>query len=473
MPSFAVSSYARYQSYVARQPLRGVAVWRWSGVAVVLALMVACAARVPPHREAGEESAPAPNSSKALGQAFLHEALQTYRFVKDPDVTGPVQRTGQRLVDAIGEDPTAFHFFVVDVPQLNAFAIPGGYIFVFTGLLAKLDDEEELAGVLAHELGHVQHNHFFQDDSKIQALNLASIAALLLSKGNPAAFAFTQGAGYNLQLGYSREHEAEADASAVGYLRKAGYDPNGLVRFFRALEFYERFNPPQVPDYFMTHPGVSERLRVVQAMVGEEEHPGHAEQPSLEWGRLRASVAIPIETAAPLSSGERYLRAVARLKQNRTAEAIDDLRAVLAVEPHHARARADLGLALLKTRAFADAETAARQSLADDPNQALPSIVLGILAQDAGRHDEAIAHFQSALPLEPYDPMIHFRLAQSFAAHGDRALETYHMGWYFRLNLQPKAAGTQLKQVAADAQADPELRRRAQRDLAEIRREGV
>ena len=436
-------------------------------------LTVACAARVPSHREAGEESAPAPNSHKALGQAFLNEAFKTYQFVTDPDVTGPVQRTGRRLVEGLGEDPSAFHFFVVEEPSLNAFAVPGGYIFVFTGLLTKLDDEDELAGVLAHELGHVQHNHFFQDDSKMQAINLASIAALLLSKGNPAAFAFIQGAGYNLQLGYSREHEAEADASAVGYLRKAGYDPNGLVRFFQALEFYERFNNPAVPSYFMTHPGVSERIRVVKAMIGEEEHPGHAEQPSLEWDRLRASLAIPIETAAPLSSGERYLRAVARLKQNRIAEAIDDLRAVLAMEPHHARARADLGLALLKTRAFADAETAARQSLADDPNQALPSIVLGTLAQDAGRHDEAITHFKTALALEPRDPMIHFRLAQSFAAVGDRALETYHMGWYFRLNLEPKAAWVQLKRVAMDTQADPELRRQAQQDLAEIRREGV
>ena len=219
----------------------------------LLALLSGCAA---PNSSATADAPSSSSPTKAYGRAFMAEALQAYRFVLDPDVTGPVQRTGRRLVEAIGEDPGAFHFFVVDEPQPNAFAIPGGYIFVFTGLLTKLADEDELAGVLAHEIGHVTHNHFFQDRKQVLALNLATLAALLLSGGHPAALAFPLGASYNLQLAYSREHEADADAAAVGYLRKAGYDPAGLARFFQTLEIYERFNASEVPAYFTTHPGV-------------------------------------------------------------------------------------------------------------------------------------------------------------------------------------------------------------------------
>ncbi|MBI3607753.1 MAG: M48 family metalloprotease [Nitrospirae bacterium] len=439
------------------------------GPALVVLLM-GCAG--PGAGQSPDESSSS-SPSKAYGRAFVTEALRTYRFILDPDVTAPVQQTGRRLAQAVGLDPNTIHFFVVDEPQPNAFAIPGGYIFVFTGLLTKLGDEEELAGVLAHELGHVAHNHFFQNSKQIMALNLATLAALLLTKGHPAALAFPLGAEYNLQLAYSREHEAEADASAVGYLRDAGYDPAGLVRFFQTLLVYERFNPPLVPAYFTTHPGVAERLRVIETMVGERE-PQAPEQTAraFDWGRLRASLGTVPE--GPSATGrEQYLHAVDWLKQNRVDAAIEAYRLLLAQEPHHARARADLSLALLKNQMRTEARDEALRSLADDPAQALPSVVLGLLAQDASRHGEAIEHFQEAAARAPIDHTIHLRLAQSFAALGDEAREAYHLGRYFRLGLEPARAVLQYERFRADPRADPELRREVDRDLAEIRREGV
>lgn len=403
----------------------------------------------------------------------MAEALRAYRFVLDPDVTAPVQQTGQRLAQAIGLDPSAIHFFVVDEPQPNAFAIPGGYIFVFTGLLTKLGDDEELAGVLAHEIGHVAHNHFFQDRKQIMALNLATLAALLLSKGHPAALAFPLGAEYHLQLAYSRENEAEADASAVMYLRKAGYNPAGLARFFKTLLVYERFNPPLVPAYFTTHPGVDDRLRVVETMIGERDiqAPGNAVR-AFDWGRVRASLGS-VPEGAPATNRERYLLAVDWLKQDRVDAAIEAYRVLLAEEPSNASARADLSLALLKIQQQAEARDEALRSLADDPSQALPSVVLGILAQDAGRHSEAIERFQEAAARAPLEHTIHLRLAQSFAALGDEAQEAYHLGRHFRLSLEPARAVTQYERLRADPRADPELKRTVDRELAEIRREGV
>jgi predicted Zn-dependent protease len=439
----------------------------------VLAALVAggCAGAGSPSRSDDPQAA---SPSKTYGRAFVAEALRTYRFVLDPDVNGPVQSVGQRLVEAIGGDPGSLHFFVIDEPQPNAFAIPGGYIFVFTGLLTKLSNEDELAGVLAHELGHVAHNHFFQDRNQILALNLATLAALLLTGGHPAALAFPLGASYHLQLAYSREHEAEADASAVGYLRHAGYDPAGLARFFETLERYERFNPPLVPAYFTTHPGVADRLRVVQAMVRDADpQPSDGSRPTADWGRVRASLGVTPDESTTPTSRDQYLRAVGWLKQNRIGPAIDAYRAVLAANPSNARARADLALALLKNRRLDDARGEALRSLADDSTLALPSVVLGILAQDASRHAEAIDRLQAALARDPLDPATHLRIAQSFAALDDTAREAYHLGRYFRLSLEPARALLQYERFAADPRSDPELRRQVEREVVEIRREGI
>lgn len=439
----------------------------WGFAALVLAACSAAPSRPP------AANADSPPPSKAYGRAFLAEALQVYRFVLDPDVTGPVQRTGARLVGAIGADPDSIHFFVIDEPQPNAFAIPGGYIFVFTGLLSKLSDENELAGVLAHELGHVTNNHFFQDRNQILALNVATVAALLLSGGHPAALAFGSGAGYHLQLAYSREHEAEADASAVRFLRNAHYDPAGLARFFKTLEVYERFNPPTVPAYFTTHPGVAERLRVVETMIeGAASVPREPTAEAIDWGRLRAVLGVAPEGPTP-SPRDHYLRGVALLKNQRIGPAVAEFRAVLTADPHHARARADLAWALLNDQRREEARTEALRAQQDEPRLAGPNVTLGVLAQDEGRHQDAVRYLLDAAKRDPFDPITHLRLATSYAALGNAAAEAYHLGRHFRLSLMPARAAAAYERFLASAGADPELRRAVEQELAVIRREGV
>lgn len=436
---------------------------------ILVGLIAGCAGA--PSAPTGNSADPPPTSpSKAYGRAFLAEAFQTYHFVLDPDVNGPVQRAGERLVRAINADPTTIHFFVIDEPQPNAFAIPGGYIFVFTGLLTKLAGEDELAGVLAHELGHVTHDHFFEDRKQIMALNLASLAALLLSGGHPAALAFPLGAGYHLQLAYSREHESAADGAAITYLRQAGYDPGALGRFFEALEVYERFNPPMVPAYFTTHPGVADRLRMVQTMAGNGSA-ATSRPPTADWGRVRAALGV-VPTALPSTARTAYLTGIDHLKHDRLEAAIAAFHTALTERPDHALARADLALALLKSGQLDQARAEAVRSLADDPEQSTPSVVLGILAQEEGDHRAAVERFEAALAREPRDPTTHLRLARSFAALGEEPQEVFHLARYHQLNLEPAAAVREYQRLIA-MRADPELRREARSALALLRREGT
>ena len=316
-------------------------------------------------------------------------------------------------------------------------------------------------------------NHFFQNRNQILALNLATVAALLLSGGHPAALAFGMGTDYHLQLGYSRENENEADAAAVKFLRKARYDPAGLARFFRTLEVYERFNPPLVPAYFTTHPGVSDRLRVVETMIeGTPPPPRDPDADVIDWGRLTAGLGVAPDERAT-SPRDRYLRGVSYAKNHRVTSAIAEFRAVLADEPRHGAARADLAWALLQDQRRDEARDEARRAQRDAPARPGPNLVLGILAQDAGDHQEAIRYFLEAVTRAPNDPTTHLRLASSYAALRDSARELYHLGRHLRLSLLPERAAALYQQLLATAGADPELKRAAEHELAIIAREGI
>ena len=193
------------------------------------------------------------------GKGICKRGSSTLPVCKRPEVVKLVNSVGRRIVKTIGANPDSYHFFVVRENQPNAFAIPGGYIFIFDGLLLQLRDEEELAGVLAHEIAHVERNHFFKDAKKVAALDIATIAAILLGGGSPAALTIAGAANLDIRLQFSRDNETEADSYAPRYRERGGYSSEGLLNFFDSLIRYERFNPQTVPAYASTHPGLGER----------------------------------------------------------------------------------------------------------------------------------------------------------------------------------------------------------------------
>ena len=233
---------------------------------MVVVLLSGCATYSSPKKTQNEP----PSPSKETGKAFVSEALRHYQFIKDPEVVNVVNRIGYRLVKAIGSNPASYHFLVVHEDQPNAFAIPGGYIFIFDGLLTQIRSEDEIAGVLAHEIGHVERNHFFKDTKKIAALDIATIAAILLGGGNIAAATIAGAANIDVRLQFSRENEAEADTYALRYLKQAGYSSKVLLDFFDSLIRYERFNPQLVPAYVSTHPDLDSRRNKVANFVMRE-----------------------------------------------------------------------------------------------------------------------------------------------------------------------------------------------------------
>src|SRR5581483_6208583 len=153
---------------------------------------------------------------REIGRRFLLEARGELPLIEDPAVKEYVERVGRRLVKTLGSQSFDYSFYVVQDPSLNAFAVPGGYVFVFSGLLARVKNDDELAGVLGHEIGHAAAHHIVRQQAEGQVASAASLLGLLLSAVNPVLGAGAIAAAQTAQLKYSREFEQEADYLGSG-----------------------------------------------------------------------------------------------------------------------------------------------------------------------------------------------------------------------------------------------------------------
>ena len=196
----------------------------------------------------------------ALGRQLAKEVEREARIVSDPTVAEFVNRLGQNLARS-SDAAVPISVKVIDSNEVNAFALPGGFLFVNTGLILKADTEAELAGVMAHEIAHVAARHATRQLSRANILNVASIPLIFM--GGWAGYGVRQAAGLAVPmtfLKFSRGFEQEADRLAVQYLYRAGYDPPALIDFLEKLEALERKKPGTMSQLFRSHPPISDRI---------------------------------------------------------------------------------------------------------------------------------------------------------------------------------------------------------------------
>lgn len=234
--------------------------------------------------------------------ALIMKDYRTFGAVNtDPEVTGYITRLGNKIVQAASESPSNFEFFLVTDKSVNAFAMPGGYIGVHTGLIAASQTESELASVLAHEVGHVTQRHiarrFGQQRQSSLVATAAMIAALLVAGSNPQAATglMAAGAGYSIdqQLSFSRDAEREADRVGFLTLQQAGFDTQGMVDFFGRLQSASRLYENNAPSYLRTHPLTTERIADIRNRAGLESKPArNLKQESLEFELIRVKALV-------------------------------------------------------------------------------------------------------------------------------------------------------------------------------------
>jgi len=203
----------------------------------------------------------------AMGRQMAAEIERQVKLIDDPTINEYVNRVGQNLVRN-SDAKVPFTIKVVDSDEINAFALPGGFFYVNSGLILAADDESELAAVMAHEIAHVAARHGTENASKAQLVNIASIPLIFM--GGVAGFGIRQAAGFLIPmqfLQFSRKAEAEADYLGVQYLYKTGYDPGAAVSFFEKLQAKESARPGSVSKMFSTHPPTGDRIEATKKNI--------------------------------------------------------------------------------------------------------------------------------------------------------------------------------------------------------------
>lgn len=203
----------------------------------------------------------------ALGKQLAQEVERQAKIIDDPVIAEYVNRVGQNLVRN-SDAKVPFTIKVLDSEEVNAFALPGGFFFVNSGLILKAETESELAGVMAHEIAHVAARHGTRQATKGEIINLASIPLIFM--GGWTGYAIRQGAGLAIPLGFlnfSRAAEREADFLGLQYLYKTGYDPTSFVDFFEKIQSMEKKKPGTVSKVFSTHPMTDDRIKSAQEEI--------------------------------------------------------------------------------------------------------------------------------------------------------------------------------------------------------------
>ncbi|MCX7627196.1 MAG: M48 family metalloprotease [Methylophilaceae bacterium] len=298
-----------------------------------------------------------PQEERRIGEEIMREIRASGQLVADVEVADYLGALGYRLASNSPDNRQAFTFFVIQDPTINAFALPGGFIGVHTGLIQSARSESELASVVAHEIGHVVQRHLARMVAQQRRDTLPSIAAMavaiLMARANPelakAGVSAVQAGTVQRQLDYTREHEREADRIGLQILHDSGFDVRAMPAFFETLLKGTRFHEGSAPSFLRTHPLTTERIADVANRV--EQLPYRQVPDSLEFhlirAKLRAMQGAPADAVQffeeglrngtyAMESAQRYGLALALLRSHeleRAQHEIDTLRSQLPRHP--------------------------------------------------------------------------------------------------------------------------------------------
>lgn len=341
---------------------------------------------------------------QALGRAIMRDAYADPRFFDDPEIENYLNQLGYKLVSVSSRNQREFNFFLVNDPSINAFALPGGFIGIHTGLLLAAQSESELAGVIAHEISHVTQDHIARIiTAQAQGYwpTVAALAlALLASRSNAnvvnAAIVSSQAISIQNQLNFGREFEREADRLGYDMLNRAAFDPRGMSGFFSRLQRASRFYDTNAPAYLRTHPLTSERIADMESR--SESAPYLQVHDSIEF---------------------RLVRARLRAMENSPADAVNDIRSTLKEKRYSNEDAARYGLvsALLRARLFKEAESEAQKLVSSKINSPMIQQLYAEVAQKSGNSALALQRYQNASSTYPgYRPLQYGYISTLLAA---------------------------------------------------------
>ncbi len=467
-------------------------------IALAFLAPAALAEGLPDLGEASRSDLP-PYLERRIGESIMRDIrLREPSYIDDVEVTVYLNALGGRLSAAMPEAGQSFEFFALRDATLNAFALPGGYIGVHSGLIQAAQSESELAGVLSHEIAHVTQKHLARLMGKQNQAQmtqwLAMAVAILAARSNSgvsqAAMTAGAAAGVQTMLNYTRDFEREADRIGIQTLERAGFDVRGMASFFERMQKFGRLYENNAPGYLRTHPLTVERISDMENRVLQAQYRQVAD--SLEFqlvrSKLRAGLGDPRDAAVDFETqlrerkylsetAARYGLAVAQLRMKNFPAAereVAGLRRLKATSPMVDTLAADL------RRAQGDLPGALKiyreARLRHARNKALLYGQIDALLAD-GQAQEALKTASAELQLTPSDANLHGLQARSYAELDKRLQQHRAQAELYVLQgqLVPAIQQLELAQKAGDgdyyehSQVDARLRELRARHLEEMK----
>ncbi len=417
---------------------------------------------------------------KEMSREFMKMVDRHFELIKDPAIVDYVNSVGRRILKVVPPQPFKFGFFVIKEEVYNAFASPAGQIFIYSGLLQAMENEDELAGILAHEIGHVVSRHLAQRISRQKKIGMASLAGMVAgvflgalagsSAVGSAVTMGTQAAGRSAMLSFSRDDEIQADQLGILYMTGAGYDGQGMITMLRKIRARQWFGSKQIPTYLMTHPASEDRLIYLGGWLASHKQlhrpPADNDRFRMMHARLEALYGdadgaledfkrqVKADPGDPVAQ---YGYALALARSGNRRAATEHFRRALdkkAFDP-------DILVSMAKnTMALGDLDQARRiltgvVSIA--PHHIEGLYTLGRLNLESGHVPQAIDNFKAVLKQRQgrgYRKTLRL-LGKAYDATGNKADAFYYLGLYYAQQRDLKNAMFHLERALA-ATEDPE-----------------
>ncbi len=411
------------------------------------------------------------SEEEKLSRSILGYIYRHFDIIDDPVIVDYVNQVGNRIVSVIEEPIFNYKFHVINVDSYNAFAIPAGYIFINSGLIAAMDNEDELAGILAHEIAHVNARHISQKIERSKRIGWAAIAGAAAgvligaAGGAEAGQAVSQGsqaAAAAAELSYSRDNEIQADQLGLIYLKDAGYNGEGLLKILKKMRSKQWFGTEQIPTYMRTHPAIDDRITYLDsqlASTAKSAKPKYQVDPNdfirahtyliTQYGDENLVLKV-LETEVrqhPEDPMAHYRYGLILARVGRRTEAIEHLRTALqkrAFDPYMLRdvgrvyyldGQLEQSLKMLKT---------ARNMMPDDADC---GVYIGQTYMAMGSYEEASAVLQEVLQKHPRYTRVYYILGQSLGKQGNLADAHYYLGIYHTRKRDLKTAIVQYRRA--------------------------
>ena len=388
---------------------------------------------------------------RELGEQVLKQVQRQWQFIQDPAVNNYVNRMGKRILQSLPPQPFEYRFFVLNTTDVNAFAVPGGFVFINSGLILLVENEDELASVVCHEIGHVVGRHIAKRSEQGQNISLASLGAILagILLGGPAAGAIlttTLAAGQTAMLKYSRDDEADADYRGLKFMMEAGYDTHCMITMMKKLRRMSGPASSDPPAYLLTHPAVEERIAELEIQMGRYPQEKVVHNPAGNLSRIQTKlVAEEKDVARSVSYFENYLKrqpdapeaffglGLTQKRMGALDRAIENFSKAVSLFPEDGEIYRELGAAYLLKANLPEAQKNLERARSLSPSDALTYFYLGRVYSEQKLADEALQSFLRARDLDLRLPELFYHLGMAYGAKSMLGPAYENFGFYYRL----------------------------------------